>query len=106
MADTQKVSPATLLNQLVSLNPQERREWPLSFAVCPRTWPRCLTARQPHTCSASWPICSTHPELCAGCTETVQLPDRRQVAFRPLCFSRTDCSESMSRYSGIQKTDL
>jgi hypothetical protein len=26
MADTQEVSPATLLDQLASLNPQERRE--------------------------------------------------------------------------------
>jgi hypothetical protein len=34
-------------------------KWPLSFAVCPRIWPRCRTARQPPMCSASWPICST-----------------------------------------------
>jgi hypothetical protein len=62
MADTQEVSPATLLDQLASLDPPERREVAAIVRRLSRTWPRCRTARQPHTCWAYSLTCSTRRE--------------------------------------------
>ena len=63
MADTQGPSPyrPCSTNWRASIR-RSGGKWPPSFAVCPRPWPRCLTARRPHTCSASWLTCSIRPD--------------------------------------------
>jgi hypothetical protein len=59
MADTEK-TPATLLDELVALDRAQRCEVATELRkVAERPWPKCPTARQPHTCWVCSLTCST-----------------------------------------------
>jgi hypothetical protein len=65
MSDTE-TSPVTLLDGLASRDPEARRELATNLRQLSATFHEVpdgnLTARRPHTCSASWLTCSTRPD--------------------------------------------
>ena len=77
--------------------PRSGGKWPLSFAVCPRPWPRCLTARRPPTCSACWLTCSIRPDQRVDLYRIRSVPGQASVPSTQLCFPTTCRPESMSR---------
>ena len=97
MADTQEVSPVTLLDGLAGLDPQARRELATTLRRCLPPSMRCLTARRPHTCSASWLTCSTRPDQRVDLYRIWSVPGQASVPSTPLCFPTTCRPESMSR---------
>ena len=59
MADTDEPSPATLLDQLASLDPQERREVAATLRTVAETFAGCPTVGALSTPSGCWPTRST-----------------------------------------------